>query len=255
MRTNNKLDVSIAIVLYNETIENVKNSIDCFLKIKVLHKKLYIIDNSPIRNEYLSNVNTTEIEYFFNGKNIGFSKAQNLLIPKIKNTSKYHLILNSDVVYASVVIEELIHKLEEEEAVSLIAPKVKFPNGKHQYSVRKYPSFLDLIFRKLNIFKKRIYNQEYRNLDVSKPFYPEAIHGCFMLFKTDDFIEIGGFDERYFLYMEDIDICRKIDSIGKKKMYYPNEEIIHILKQGSSKSLKLFMYHLSSAIKYFLKWY
>ena len=54
--------------------------------------------------------------------------------------------------------------------------------------------------------------------------------------------------------MEDIDICRKIDDIGKKKLYFPKLEIVHILKQGSSKDIKLFFKHTSSAIKYFLKW-
>ncbi len=254
MLIKNKLDLTVTIVLYNETIENIKNSIDCFLKIKGLHKKLYLVDNSPYRNLYLSKINRKEIEYIFNAKNLGFSKAHNLIINKIENISEYHLILNSDVVFKSKVIEELMSQLNSEEELALITPKVKFPNGEHQYNIRKFPTFLDLIFRRLAVFKRRIYNQEYRNLDVSKPFYPEAIHGCFMLFKTNDFVQLKGFDERYFLYMEDIDICRKIDAIGKQKMYYPNVEITHQLQQGSSKKMKLFMYHLTSAIKYFLKW-
>ena len=70
----------------------------------------------------------------------------------------------------------------------------------------------------------------------------------------EDFIALNGFDERYFLYMEDVDICKKIDLLGKKKLYYPQEQIIHILKQGSLKNANLFFSHLSSAIKYFLKW-
>ena len=69
-----------------------------------------------------------------------------------------------------------------------------------------------------------------------------------------EFKYLNGFDKRYFLYMEDVDICRRIDEIGKKKLYYPKVEIIHHHQQGSSKSLKLFIIHTSSAIKYFLKW-
>jgi hypothetical protein len=92
----------------------------------------------------------------------------------------------------------------------------------------------------------------YRNLE--KSFYPDFIHGCFMLFKTKDFKNIEGFDERYFLYLEDADLCRKIDAVGKKKLYYPNIEITHQHQRGSTKNIKLFFYHLSSAFKYFLKW-
>jgi GT2 family glycosyltransferase len=54
--------------------------------------------------------------------------------------------------------------------------------------------------------------------------------------------------------MEDVDVCKKIDLLGKNKLYYPKEEIIHVLKQGSLKNTKLFFRHSSSAIKYFLKW-
>jgi hypothetical protein len=54
--------------------------------------------------------------------------------------------------------------------------------------------------------------------------------------------------------MEDVDICKKIDLLEKKKLYFPQEEVVHVLKQGSSKDIKLFLRHTSSAIKYFFKW-
>ena len=106
----------------------------------------------------------------------------------------------------------------------------------------------------MKILDQRIYEQEYRNKDLSKPFFVEYLTGCFQLYKTAAFTALNGFDERYFLYMEDVDICKKIDTTGKKKLYYPNVSITHVLKQGSSKNFKLFCYHLSSAVKYFLKW-
>ena len=65
---------------------------------------------------------------------------------------------------------------------------------------------------------------------------------------------LKGFDERFFLYMEDADICRRIYKSGKKILFYPKVEIIHQHQQGSSKNIKLFIIHASSAIKYFLKW-
>ena len=90
--------------------------------------------------------------------------------------------------------------------------------------------------------------------DVSAPFYPDFMHGCFMLFKTDDFVNIRGFDERFFLYMEDADICRQLKMSGKEILYYPKEQITHVHRRGSSKNIKLFYFHLVSAIRYFRKW-
>ena len=175
-------------------------------------------------------------------------------LDKIKNTSHFHLILNPDVEFDAHVISKMIKEIAKYENVVMIAPKVIFPNGEFQYTCRKYPNPLEMVLRRINIFKKYSQKREYRDSDLAKPFYPDFIHGCFMLFKTEDLVNIDGFDERYFLYMEDVDICRKIDEIGKKKLYYPNVQITHILKRESSKNIRLFFTHLNSSIKYFKKW-
>ena len=186
------------------------------------------------------------------GNNKGFGKAHNLVLNKIN--SDFHLILNPDVEFQSNVISNLIKVLLNEPKVSFITPKVLYPNKEIQFVCRKHPTFFDLINRKLKISKKNIRKNEYQDQDLEHPFYPDFIHGCFMLFKTEDFKRLKGFDERYFLYMEDADMCRKIDDIGKKKLFYPKIEITHQHQKGSSKSVKLFLFHLSSAFKYFLKW-
>ncbi|MFY7670601.1 glycosyltransferase [Tenacibaculum sp. MEBiC06402] len=250
---HHKIQISATIVLYKEQEEVLLRAVHSFLGTS-LTKHLFLVDNSPkpLLNRFLQN--HPEITYIFNEKNLGFTKAQNLIIHQIEEHSKYHLVLNPDTNFTSEILEELVNELERNEEVALIAPAVKFPNGSHQYSVRKYPSFFDLIIRKFNIYKSRIHKGEYRNIDLSKPFYPDAIHGSFLLFKTKDFINIQGFDERYFMYLEDIDICKKIDTLGKKKLYYPKVYITHVLRKESAKSSRLFFYHFSSAVKYFLKW-
>lgn len=244
------IEISATIVVYNEDLETLQKTIDCFLKTPLL-KKLYLVDNSPT-NKLKDNFKHSEIEYIFNEKNLGFGKAHNLVISKLK--SKCHLILNPDVTFNPQVLPNLINEIKKKEIVSMISPKIIYPNGSIQYYCRKYPSFSELIYRRLGLFKSKTHLSEYRNLDVSKSFYPESMHGCFMLFKTQDFIKIKGFDERYFLYMEDIDICKKIDGINKKKMYYPNVTIEHLHRRGSAQKIKLLFYHLLSARKYFKKW-
>lgn len=238
--------------MYNEDVKTLQKTIDSFLKIP-LSKKLFLIDNSP-SDTLKTLANHPEIEYIFNNKNIGFGKAHNLVLNKIKNTSTYHLILNPDVFFTADVIPNLIKEVVKINNLAMIAPKVVYNNGKQQFICRKFPTFIDLVIRRLHIFKQRIKEQEYQNINLSKPFFPDAVHGCFMLFKTKDFITLNGFDERYFLYMEDIDICKKIHYSDKKILYFPNEKITHIHRKGSAKKIKLLIYHLSSAIKYFIKW-
>ncbi|MDA9277383.1 glycosyltransferase [Polaribacter sp.] len=245
-----KYQITATIVLYHEDQEILKKTIASFLKIP-LKKKLFLVDNSATRS-FQNFFNDEEIEYFFPGKNIGFGKGHNFVLDKLN--SKYHLLLNPDIEFTATIIPILISQLEKEHDVAFATPKVMYPNLAKQYVCRKHPTFFDLINRRIKLVPKAILKNEYRNQDLTKPFYPDFIHGCFMLFKTTDFKDLKGFDARYFLYMEDADLCREIDILGKKKLYFPEVAIVHHYQKGSAKNLKLFWYHTFSAIKYFLKW-
>ena len=254
-----KIDISASIVLHNENLEELQATISCFLKVP-LSKKLYLIDNTKNARFYamFSKIDNNEIEYIPNYKNLGFGRAHNLILQKIKNYSSFHLILNPDVTFEQNIIPKLIDELKNNPLSAMIAPKVVFPNKKMQYSCRRYPSPKELIVRRLGVlkqfFKKIILKGQYHDIGYKNSFNPEYLTGCFHLYKTEDFVAIEGFDERYFLYMEDVDICKKIDAYGKDKIYYPSLTIKHTLKQGSSKKAYLFIIHLISAIKYFKKW-
>jgi GT2 family glycosyltransferase len=251
-----KIDISASIVLYKEDIDELSKTIQCFLDTPI-KKRLFLIDNT-LNKEFEDVFDQKDVEYIAVGKNIGFGAGHNIILNKIKNLSNYHLVLNPDVSFNSTVIPNLIAKLKRHEIVSMIAPKVLFTNGEHQYSCRRYPRVSELLARRFKflkpIFNSIIYKGEYKDKNLDSSFFAEYIAGCFHLYKTKDFIELKGFDDRYFLYMEDVDICKKISSLDKQKLYYPKEKITHVLKQGSSKDLNLFFRHTSSAIKYFLKW-
>ena len=133
----------------------------------------------------------------------------------------------------------------------MISPKVLYQNHQLQFTARKFPTVVELLCRFLGIFKNYTNRSEYKNQNLEKSFYPDFIQGSFMLFKTKDLIDLQGFDERYFLYMEDVDLCKKIKQSGKKILYEPSVEIIHEFGKGSSKNIRLFFIHFFSMIKYF----
>ena len=140
-----------SIVLFKENLTDLHKAIECFLAIP-LKKKLYLIDNTPSRFFEYVFVNH-QIEYIAVEQNIGFGSAHNKILDKIKQTSKFHLILNPDVSFKLGVISNLIKELENNKEVAMIAPKVLFPNGKHQYSCRRYPSISELIARRFAVLK------------------------------------------------------------------------------------------------------
>ena len=244
--------ITASIVVYKENLKVLENAIDSFLG-SPLSKKLYIIDNSP-SNEFKNKIQNDSVEYIYSNKNIGFGKGHNSILHKLTSENKYHLILNPDVRFHPEILEKLVLKMESNESFSMIAPRVLNSNNELLYTARRYPSLFELIFRFLGIFKKFTIRGEYKNQNHKKSFSPDFVQGSFMLFKTEDLLRLEGFDERYFMYMEDVDICRKIDLSGKRKLYFPATEIIHTHRKGSSKEFRLFFIHISSIIKYFIKW-
>jgi len=244
--------ITASIVIYKENLKVLENAIDSFLG-SPLSKKLYIIDNSP-SNEFKNKIQNDSVEYIYSNKNIGFGKGHNSILHKLTSENKYHLILNPDVRFHPEILEKLVLKMESNESFSMIAPRVLNSNNELLHTARRYPSLFELIFRFLGIFKKFTIRGEYKNQNHKKSFSPDFVQGSFMLFKTEDLLRLEGFDERYFMYMEDVDICRKIDLSGKRKLYFPATEIIHTHRKGSSKEFRLFFIHISSIIKYFIKW-
>ena len=244
--------ITASIVVYKENLKVLENAIDSFLG-SPLSKKLYIIDNSP-SNEFKNKIQNDSVEYIYSNKNIGFGKGHNSILHKLTSENKYHLILNPDVRFHPEILEKLVLKMESNESFSMIAPRVLNSNNELLHTARRYPSLFELIFRFLGIFKKFTIRGEYKNQNHEKSFSPDFVQGSFMLFKTEDLLRLEGFDERYFMYMEDVDICRKIDLSGKRKLYFPATEIIHTHRKGSSKEFRLFFIHISSIIKYFIKW-
>lgn len=251
------IKLTASIVLFNEDPEVLHQTIECFLNIENFQTKLYLINNSN-NNYFHSHLIDNKIEYLESKKNLGFGKGHNKVLDRITSNSDFHLVLNPDITFSKDVVGELIKELDKDDQMSLIAPKVLFPDGRFQYSCRRYPKLSEMFFRRVPLFKnlsksildKGIYSD--KNLD--EPFYAEYLTGCFHLYKTKDFLALGGFDDRYFLYMEDVDICRKIDNYDKKKLYYPKVEIFHVLKQGSNENFGLFLRHTISMFRYFNKW-
>ena len=236
--------ITASIVLFKENPKILEQTINSFLSLEY-NKKLYLINNHPsIR--YSKYENHKDIEYINTNINLGFGRAHNLVLNKLE--SKHHLVLNPDVSFSKEAFEKLLNVFQNRNNLAFITPKVLYPNGKEQIVCRKKPSFPSLL-------KRFIYNNsEYNSRELSQTFQPDFIHGCFMLFKTNFFKNLKGFDERFFLYMEDADICRRAIHNKLTFLYYPEVSIIHHLGKGSSKNLKLFFIRTSSAIKYFLKW-
>ncbi len=243
--------ISTSIVIYNEDPLLLKKRLNVVFDAK-LNLHIYLIDNSPYPTADYFNFHK-KLTYIFNGANLGYGRGHNLILHEI--TSDYHLVLNPDVDFDPNILTDLVLQLQNDEHIGVITPKVYYPDGSLQYLCRKHPSFLDLANRLLTFSKSRTMNSEYRNLDLgNETFNPEFVHGCFMLFRTQIFKNLNGFDESFFLYLEDADICKRVWESGFKIQYHPKVSIVHQHRRASKKNIFLFFTHIRSSFRYFFKW-
>lgn len=241
------LKISACIVIYNENKATLKRVIEDFLCLD-LEKELVIIDNSPHNDLEAFCKNYTAVKYIFTNKNLGFGRGHNLGFSNLSNKSDIHIIVNPDTYFNAPSIREFLYWFHSEKNISLVIPKILNPDNTIQNVVRNIPTPLNLIRRKLKLFNDELIVKNNSITDI--PF----AHGCFLVFKSDVYQKLNGFDEKFFMYMEDIDIFIRSKKYGRT-VINTNYEIYHEYRKGSSKKLKLFYWHLLSAAKFFWKHY
>ncbi|MCS7299822.1 MAG: glycosyltransferase [Spirochaetia bacterium] len=253
-------DLNVSIVLYHTDKSILIKAIESVLKSNLV-KHLFLIDNS--RGDKLREIKSLseKILYIHTRKNLGYGKAHNIALKKsLENNIKYHLAMNPDIYFNEGVLEKLYRFMEENEEVGLVMPKVLYPNGKLQYLCKLLPTPFDLFSRRFlnwGVFKKivekrqNVYELRFTGYDkiIEAPF----LSGCFMFLRVKILEKIGLFDERFFLYCDDLDLSRRIHSTSKT-ILYPYCEIYHEWGRGSYKNFKLLIYHIVDAIRYFNKW-
>lgn len=249
--------LSASIVVYKSSRELLSHAINSFLA-SAPGSDLYLIDNSPT-DDARSLAVAPNIHYIFNGANLGFGAAHNLALKEaLKKDVRYHVVLNPDVYFSPDVIDRLLNFMESNDEVGLVTPKVLYPDGRLQHLCRLLPSPLTLVTRRLlHPFKDihRKLNHEYemhfsgydKIMDV--PFLP----GCFMFLRMESLRTTGLFDERIFLYTEDIDLTRRLHR-RFRTVFNPEVIIYHHHVRRSYRNVRAFLHHARSAVTYFNKW-
>ena len=219
---------------------------------------LYLIDNSPT-DEARNLVIHPNIIYTFNDHNLGFGAGHNIALREaLKAGSKYHVVLNPDVYFDNAVIQNLHQFMEANEDIALTMPKVLYPDGRLQplcrllpnpamLLIRRFIPFYKKLFPKLNLAHELHFSGYDKIMDV--PF----LSGCFMFLRVDALNHVGLFDERIFLYTEDMDLSRRIH-LQFRTVFFPKVTIYHHHQRGSYRNVHLLLHNIHSAILYFNKW-
>ncbi len=250
-------DLSASIVIYKSNPDLLLHAINSFLK-SARVSLLYLIDNSPT-DDARHLITDPRIIYLFNNQNLGFGAGHNIALKAaMKSSSKYHLVLNPDVYFNEKVIPDLYQFMEEDHSIGLTMPKVLYPDGRLQPLCRLLPNPSMLFLRRFFRFHKKLLEKQNLAHELHFSGYNKImdvpfLSGCFMFLRVDALRQIGLFDERIFLYTEDMDLSRRIHQ-QFRTVFYPHATIYHHHQRGSYHNVQLLFHNIKSAIRYFNKW-
>lgn len=196
-------------------------------------------------------------------KNVGFGQGNNLGVKEAKG--EYIFFHNPDITVAPDSLQRMVDYLEKNPDIGILGPKLMYSSGHIQKSCRRDMNIWDAIVKrtllqKVPLLKNRLekYLMDDFKHDRIEPV--ELLVGAALVMPKKTYEDVGGFDKRYFLFMEDFDLCKMVRKAGYKVVYFPNTSLVHYHKRLSQGSLsgiiwkKVFWIHVGSALKYTWKW-
>lgn len=261
--------ITASIVTYNNNLLDLEAILRSLLISPV--RKVWIIDHSDVLttlegelHEYMKKDEEFKrykalgfAIVYIKHENKGYGSGHNVALRKaIEEGSQYHLVVNPDVWFGPEVIPTLWKAMEEDKEIAQIMPKVLYLNGEVQRLAKLLPTPFDLFgrfFLPEFLIRKRNNRFELRHSGYNKVMNVPFLSGCFMFFRVEALKTVGLFDERYFMYMEDVDMCRRLHR-EYRTIFHPEVSIYHRFSRLSYKSFKLSLAHMASVVKYFNKW-
>jgi GT2 family glycosyltransferase len=247
--------LNASIVLYNPNWEQVVSLTNVILQAEWVDC-VYWIDNSPNPIDELP-ISSNKLKYIFNNKNIGYGAAHNIAIREsIYDDIPFHLIINPDIILTPDTIATLLQFIQPHPEIGMVVPKVVYPNGELQYLCKLLPTPMDVFGRRFlpkSWIKQRNEIYELHQTGYDKIMNIPYLSGCFMLLRTEAVRKARLFDERFFMYPEDIDLTRRIHQ-DYLTVFYPHVTIIHNHEKASYKSWKMLWIHIVNMCRYFNKW-
>ncbi|MFY7811729.1 MAG: glycosyltransferase family 2 protein [Flavobacterium sp.] len=218
------IELSIIIVNYNglKYLDDCINSL--YNNLKGINYEIIIIDNNSQDQScnFIKN-NFPEVVLIESKINYGFGKGNNEAI-KISR-GEYLLLINNDTILLNNIIE-IIELLKSDLSIGVIG--INMLNGNKDYlpAAGNFPNFSNMFIMK----KMFDLGSEFKKGKFSKETYEvDWLGGSFLLMKKEIYLKINGFDEDYFMYVEDVDLCKKIKNIGLKRLFYPKLNYIHFV--------------------------
>jgi N-acetylglucosaminyl-diphospho-decaprenol L-rhamnosyltransferase len=193
--------------------------------------------------------NFPDLSAHVNSHPLGFAGNHNAAFKHSRQP--FFAVVNPDIRLPSDPFPALLRCMEDPK-VGLVAPIVINPLGSVEDSVRRFPTPAQLLSKAMGKNDGR-YHLKPDPAGEAQPV--EWVAGMFMLFRAEAFRDVGGFDEKFHLYYEDVDICARLWRAGWKVVVSPQASVVHDAQRASRHNLKYMAWHANSMARYFFKHY
>ncbi|RYZ30108.1 MAG: glycosyltransferase family 2 protein [Chitinophagaceae bacterium] len=254
------LDLSIVIVTYNSE-KHILKCVDSILReVNDISFEIVVVDNNSTDSTKEILIKKPKVKLIANKQNVGFARANNQGIEEARG--EFVMILNPDIVLTKESkLKNLMTFVEENPSTGIVSARLFYEDGNVQESARQFPSVftffirgfkLEKYFNKAGFYQK---NNVYKYLACSDPVRVDWVIGAFMFTKKKILEQVGSFDDNFFMYYEDADLCDRIQKKGYEIIYYPEVSAVHAYCRESAKPLisKLKLIHLHSFFRFYLK--
>ncbi len=223
--------ISVLIVVYNpdDDVVNCLNSLNPLIESHDL--EIIVIDNAST-NGFVESLEAQfpNVKFIHSDRNRGFGGGNNLGLQH--SSGELILSLNPDVLINGDAITTLRDTLLQDDTIGIVAPKTTDESGTIAHIARAEYTILRLCIKYLGLdrlFPKVVYSDYPQKIQTAtSPFEADWLQGSCLLMLRETYDSIGGFDEDYFLYMEDADICQRIRELGLSAVYVPDASVVHI---------------------------
>ena len=234
------MKLSIIIVNYHQS-SLLRDSIESIhLTVKKIQFEVIVVDNSS-KDKGLKSV----IDQFpktlliKNTTNSGFACANNQGARIAKGD--FLLFINPDTIMKKGAIEAMLEYIRSDASIGIVGPKVLNPDGTIQYSCRKFPTIWSGLFNRYSLMTRLFPNNRYStdylmsNYDHNSTRTVDWVSGCCILVPSSIFKNTNGFDENYFLFIEDVDLCQTMKKKNYRVDYLPNVQIFHKISSSNAR--------------------
>ena len=204
--------------------------------------ELLLTFNIPEDDDFLDHFRDLPLVRIDNERPAGFGANQNAAFKRSRG--QHFVILNPDARIFATDFDALVAPFKSNE-VGAVAPKVFDSAGLLQDSARQFPTIRSLLWRLLTLRRECDYPQ------VMKPTRVDWVAGMFVVFRREAWVSVDGFNELFFMYFEDVDLCRRLQKRGWSIIYQPSTSIVHDAQRASHRRADHLRWHIRSAARYF----